>query len=249
MIKFREVVLACAICSAAVGGQAATPEAGQWAVNGELNGSPGRGFQFDVQNGVLVFTYYGYKPDGSPVFYLASGPFVNGAFEGDLIGYEGGTAIGGAFRDGRPTENMGRMHVSFTSSTQGELTLPGEQRKRVSRFSFSSVAPLLNRTFDGNTYGGSLFGDDSSTYTYSLKDGALNLVRTAFFAGTCRYTGTYWPAGKSLESSGTYQCADFTSGTYRAERLTVDENGLYTGVFRHLATGTTAEYVEVHNGR
>lgn len=46
-----------------------TPANGLWGINAELNGSPGRGFQIEVENETVVLTYYGYRPDGSSAFF------------------------------------------------------------------------------------------------------------------------------------------------------------------------------------
>ena len=41
-----------------------TPQTGTWVINEEANGEPGRGFQIEVQNDILVLYFYGYEPGG-----------------------------------------------------------------------------------------------------------------------------------------------------------------------------------------
>ena len=45
------------------------PDSGLWGFDAEANGQPGRGFQIDQQQGsLMLFTYMGYRADGSPLF-------------------------------------------------------------------------------------------------------------------------------------------------------------------------------------
>jgi hypothetical protein len=68
---------------------AVTPQNGAWSIDPENNGQPGRGFQLETQNSVLVLTFYGYDNTGNSTFYLMSAPIVNSTASGDLGQYTG----------------------------------------------------------------------------------------------------------------------------------------------------------------
>lgn len=229
---------------------AVQPQNGFWAIEGELNGQPGRGFQVDVQGDTLIFSYYGYRPDGSATFYLASGKYENNSYTGRLVEYQGGTSIGQAFRNGTESSSPGNFNIRFIDSTKGFLSLPGEETKNISRFTFhDSSVSLNNSTLDGKTYGVGPFSVDSSKFSFTAKDGVFALRREAFFSGTCLFDGKYTVNGSDLESSGTYRCADFSNGTYIAKNVSIDENGLYRATFYKVVAGTDQTIVEYHTGR
>lgn len=229
---------------------AVQPQNGFWAIDDELNGQPGRGFQVDTQGDVLVFSYYGYRTDGSATFYLSSGQYENGAYTGTLFEYKGGTPVGQPFRNGTEAGSPGVFNIRFTDSTRGFLTLPGEPRKAISRFTFYDAAPAFaNKTFKGSTYGTGSFNEDSTKFSFSVSNGSFSLRRDAFFSGACLFDGTYSTHGLELESSGTYRCADFSEGIYSAKNLSVDANGFYRGVFYKTPAKSTATLVEYHSGK
>lgn len=107
------------------------PVIGLWNIEAEMNGQPGRGMMIEVRNESLFLTYFGYRSDGSSVKYNASGPLVNHTFTGDLIEYQGGTVIGGAYKPASLGGTIGTVTLSFTSGTHGTLTLPGESPKAI----------------------------------------------------------------------------------------------------------------------
>jgi hypothetical protein len=247
--EIKEVHAGSGALAATTSAGASIPQPGLWIVDAEATGKPGRGFQIDLQNRTLVFTYYGYKFGGAPTFFLASGPLTDaGSFEAQLMEYQGGTTLGGPQQDAVAKNSAGLVSVRFVSPTAGLITFPGEPEKSISRFSFADTSVRLKSgNFDGVTYGISS-SPDSTKFTFSLSNGSLTLTRAATIAGTCTFNGTYTLAGTALQSSGTYSCSDATNGTYRADGLQVDENGLYSAAFYRKKTGTTAEIKEVHAG-
>ncbi len=112
------------------------PAAGIWAVDSENTGQPGRGFNIEVQNEVVFFTYYGYRTDGSSMFYYAAGPISNNTFTSALYEFQGGTPLGGAYRPAVLNGNPGTVTLNFTSGTHGTITLPGETAKAISKDEF-----------------------------------------------------------------------------------------------------------------
>ena len=225
-----------------------TPQSGIWVIDAELTGKPGRGMQIEVQDGVLVFTYFGYKANGSPTFYLGSGPLANNSFQATLSEYGNGTAVGGVFTDAAEIGSPGTVSLAFTSSTKGTMTLPGEPEKSISRGTFSDMSRLINRTFAGQTYGINSFVSDSTLFKFQVGNGVMKLERVALFTGTCSFDGTYTTAGATLNAVGTYQCSDFSNGAFQATGISVDDNGLYTATFYRTPANTSTGIKEVHAG-
>lgn len=224
------------ISVAALSASAVTPQAGFWAIDGELNGEPGRGFQMDTSGDVLVFSYYGYNTDGKPTFYLASGTYKNNKFRGDLTEYQGGTALNGPFKTGSELSTKGIIEIGFDSEIKGYMILPGEGRRNISRFTFSNNGSMFNnRTFEGNTSGLGPFNIDPTVFRFSLtQNGQFNLLRDAFFSESCEFTGEYKPAGIGIIATGTFICSQkgtvkFTNGQFTTGVMTVDDDGTYKG--------------------
>ena len=123
---------------------AVEPENGLWSIDAENNGQSGRGFQVETGNGVLIFTYYGYRADGSGHWYLAAGALADGRFSGTLGQYRGGTVLGGSYVPANADGSAGTVNIAFTSGTAGTITLPGESTMAISKFALSgSVAPTV----------------------------------------------------------------------------------------------------------
>ncbi|TWO72397.1 DUF1583 domain-containing protein [Caenimonas sedimenti] len=114
------------------------PQTGVWGIDAELNGQPGRGFQLAASGNNLVLSFYGYEPNGAARFWLAVGPMADNLFSGTLLAYDGGTAFGDNYKPARFSGPAGAVQLRFTSSTEGEITLPGEAPKRISRVRFGS---------------------------------------------------------------------------------------------------------------
>ncbi|MEO6422868.1 MAG: hypothetical protein ABIR84_09375 [Candidatus Nitrotoga sp.] len=109
------------------------PAAGMWGIDSEDNGKPGRGFQIEAENGIIVFTYFGYRPDGSSTFNYASGPIVNNTFTASLLNLQGGTSLGGVHQDAAVIDPAGTVTINFTSGKHGFISLPGEPQRAISK--------------------------------------------------------------------------------------------------------------------
>ncbi|RFC34952.1 MAG: hypothetical protein DID92_2727744384 [Candidatus Nitrotoga sp. SPKER] len=108
------------------------PAAGMWGVDSENNGLPGRGFQIEAENGIIVFTYFGYRADGSSMFYYASGPLVNNTFTAQLLDVQGGTPMGGDHKNAVVAGSPGNVTINFTSGKHGFIEFPGEPQRAIS---------------------------------------------------------------------------------------------------------------------
>jgi len=76
------------------------------------------------------------------------------------------------------------------------------------------------------------FLTDSTDFTVALSGSTLTITDAAFFSGTCIYTGTLSDQGDSV-SAGTYQCSDFTSGSWTLRKMKiVDAHTLYISILK-----------------
>ncbi|WP_353234753.1 hypothetical protein [Diaphorobacter ruginosibacter] len=133
-------IIATGALAASTAACAFAPQAGIWVIDGENNGSPGRGFSLDVQDRTLVMQMYAYDADGNPTFYLSSGPYEDDGYNGQLNQYRGGRFFGGEDRSGSETGSAGAVSMRFDSGTTGFITFPGEPEKAISRYSFAYPA-------------------------------------------------------------------------------------------------------------
>ncbi|MEO6423167.1 MAG: hypothetical protein ABIR84_10935 [Candidatus Nitrotoga sp.] len=135
MLNLKSVVVALilAISSSA---WAFMPANGMWGVDSEDNGLPGRGFQIEVENEIMVLTYFGYRADGSSVFYYAAGPIANNTFTASLLDLRDGTSFGSVYKPASLLNPAGTVTMNFTSGKHGFITLPGEKKRAVSKRPF-----------------------------------------------------------------------------------------------------------------
>jgi len=139
-----------------------SPSVGLWAIDQENTGQPGRGFEIDVQNDIIVLTFFGYETSGLSTFYQASGEFTQGSNEitMPLLQFENGTAFGQPFQNAEPIGSAGDVIFRFFEMDRGEICLPEESCKAVSSFNFGfgSVQELLGEWvlvtsgFDSNVW-------------------------------------------------------------------------------------------------
>lgn len=122
------------------------PEAGLWAIDAEVDGQPGRGFQIDVQGSTLVLTFYGYAPDGKAQWYLAAGSLASNTFAGSLDQFAGGQTFGAPRTVASATGSAGSVVLTFTDAMHGTIKLPGESTKSITRFNFARPANPLSLT-------------------------------------------------------------------------------------------------------
>jgi len=138
--NWRQAILILGGATLAAPAAAILPETGLWAIDAEVNGQPGRGFQLVAENGTLVVTAFGYGSDGAAQWYLASGSIDGASFNGQLEQYSGGTTFGGPQVSAHRTGSAGAIKLSFSDSRHARVELPGESVKSLSRFDFDGGA-------------------------------------------------------------------------------------------------------------
>ena len=101
----------------------ATPVPGLWYDPAQ----PGTGYSINVAHGVLVLVVFSYAPDGTPQWYIATGPLAGTnpqVFSAPLQTYTGGTCVSctGAVPP-VPGPNAGSVFVAFTSPTTATVSI------------------------------------------------------------------------------------------------------------------------------
>ena len=106
--------MASILCLAWVGAASAMqPRSGNWWNPAE----PGRAFNMEIQDGLLVMELYAYQPGGMAQWYLASGSMTNSGrdFRGTLDKYVGGQCVSCSFRSPTLVGNSSGCGVKFFS--------------------------------------------------------------------------------------------------------------------------------------
>lgn len=243
---------------------AVQPESGMWSFEGELSGKPGRGLQVDAQGGKqLIVTYFGYREDGSSLFFQASGPRrEDGTLVADLVEFEGGRPLSGPPSEGRVRKVLGKMSISFDSPTTGIVLLPGEIVTRIKRLQYEDLTARLHKRRYVLSYTVDPVATAQNSYANFLEvtDGKFHLerdalTRTDYETELCDFRGTYELAGKGIRAEGTYKCHErnnparsASSGTFHTERMAVDERGSYTAVIWRKPSDGSTPLAEYHSG-
>lgn len=202
------------------------PAPGMWALERELTGKPGRGLQIDTQGDKLVIlSYFGYRADGSATFLQSSGRRDGNRFEGDLVEYRGGTALGETHRDGEATAVAGRIVITFDSPTSGLVELPGEAPQRIQRFQYENLTERFNNTFFLQSYGDGAESGERERVTVTARDGKFVMA-----SAECRHEGIFRPADKGIRVAVHY-CANRNTNVMLTAQLVVDEHGFFSGDF------------------
>ena len=218
---------------------AALPDSGLWAIDTEVDGKPGRGFQIDRQGGeTVIVSYYGYRADGSAVFYQAVGKITDGkSFSADLSEYKNGRAFTGNYQSAEYSGSVGTIKVVFDTAESGAITLPGTYAKPISRYSFEDTSRrLLASHFDYISIArkGPLAAKNSGYLYFSIEGNELLMFENSNSGLKCQYSGgTFEQKGDSFRSRGVVSCqggkVPMTNIPYRLDQLKVDEIGVLTG--------------------
>lgn len=193
---------------ASFGAQAFMPAGGTWIINAESTGSPGRGFQVEIENEVFVFSYYGYRQDGTSVFYTAVGPIKSNVFTAPLREYRAGTALGAAYKAATEIGSPGNVSITFTSALKGSITLPGESPKAISKFSFGYPA-----------------NPDGLLGSYVFSYGTSTARFGGFYTLSLKLSPTSSGNGVVANAARTFGCEHMTSGVLVGLTICVESTG------------------------
>lgn len=134
--------------------QVLTPEDGIWWNPAE----PGRGFQIETQNGVMVLGTYAFDGSGNPQWYLSAGTYdpATRTFTGSMDGFRGGQCIGCPFRPSVAGGGAGPVTIRFSTGVSGTLTAGGVSIP-IQRFFYNYALP------DGIVFGGWVMSQQTGT--------------------------------------------------------------------------------------
>jgi hypothetical protein len=206
------------------------PRTGHW---NNIQNESGRGFNIDIQDGVMVLTMYAYDQNGNAQWYIASGNMTNGQrnFSGTLEKFVNGQCLQCGPQTPQAAGNDGGISVVFVNETTANVTLPGGRVTTIRPFNFKYGDP------PNGLVGEWIFVYDIIT-TFAER---FNF--TTMRAATANGNGTVWdvPRNAACELQvrgdavlvGKVVCIDFTStGTVANNyvyRYGIDEtfDGLY----------------------
>ena len=241
-MKFLSPRLIAAIAaSSAISSFAAMPQSGLWNVQSELNGKIGRGIHIERQGGeTVIASYFGYRADGSSLFYQTVGKVKDGIFSADFVEYKNGPTLGGATKNGEVSKVLGPVTIEFGTNASGNITLPGEEKKAFVLFTFEDHRKRLNNTF---TLKSIQIGTDRAPIegiiSFQAGENTLTAKLNSVDQNICTYQGGLSQSGGFFNSAGRWFCSTDIGTTqpqfHRFENLNVDESGtlngtLYTGI-------------------
>ncbi|MSP50304.1 MAG: hypothetical protein EXQ95_13390 [Alphaproteobacteria bacterium] len=109
------------------------PDTGWWWTPSE----PGTGYAIEVQGNQLMVGVFHFDVDGAPRWSIAMGPMSDPrVFEGTLVSYLGGQALGQSYRAPTSTAETGRIALLFDDATHAIALLPGGRQVTIERFRF-----------------------------------------------------------------------------------------------------------------
>jgi V8-like Glu-specific endopeptidase len=95
----------------------------------------GTGYEIEIQNQHLFFSFAGSRADGSPVWYVATNDMASTSdFTADLIEANGGSSYNTGATGTLTSSSPGRVSIHFTSDTTANLTMGG-QTVAITKFS------------------------------------------------------------------------------------------------------------------
>lgn len=86
---------------------------------------PGRGFSIETSGNNMYLGAFLYDTDGSPAWYVVSGPKSSSAFSGPLTKFGLGQTLAGDYKQPQLLGTVGNASVTFSSSTTATLVWPG----------------------------------------------------------------------------------------------------------------------------
>lgn len=185
------IALLVALLSLAGSAVAFQPRTGHWYNPNES----GRGFNIDIQDGVMVLASYGYDNSGNAQWYISSGAMTNSQhnFTGSLDKFAGGQCPSCDYRKPAPNGNDGTISVAFTSEVSATVTLPGGHVTHIVPFNFKYGDPpqgMLGEWVFTEKIGSITFADRynfTSITPTTLPDSSGQLVSDPLTSAGCEY--------------------------------------------------------------
>jgi uncharacterized protein (DUF1800 family) len=105
----------------------------------------GRGYGFEVQNGILLFAGFMYDSSGNPIWYMSQGPMTNiNLYQGQWQQYANGQSLTGTYKfPSVINPQVGPLTLQFTDVANATMTLPQGTQIPVTHFLFSQYSVTL----------------------------------------------------------------------------------------------------------
>ena len=104
--------------------------------------------------------------------------------------------------------------------TTGAITAACTVEATFSTVPEPTVAELLTGEYQGRMRSPkNVFFTDSTSITFEIEGSASNITKDAFFGRTCRLEGSLSGEAFPLSGSGTFDCSDFTTGTWTSSKI------------------------------
>jgi hypothetical protein len=135
-----------------------------------------------------------------------------------------------------------------TVSTSGTYTFTAtSNRSLVANFRLNTE--LLNGRYDGVMKAPapiSVFDVDKAYTTFEITGRSIQIVQEHFYGETCIFVGEISETSVPLHASGTYQCSDFTTGTWSSTKIAKTAPDAFIAELE--ISGGRGDYVAKYNG-
>lgn len=218
------ILMLVSVCSYAI-----QPVEGAW----DDPNAPGRGATIEIQNGIMVITYFGYGDDRSDRWWQGVGfETFNGSniYTGTLNAFEGGQCIGCSYQQNSINESSsaGSFSIKFNTWTDAEFQWAGGTDNLVKldwgyagQKSYLYGSWLISSFFSSGTSS----GENAIVFHSELDDGETEYVvgnRSGY-----EFTGDYMALASQLEVEGQeyiFILYDSSTSYYRAYLFLLNEN-------------------------
>jgi hypothetical protein len=206
----------------------------------------GWGVTLTHQGSTIFGTWFIYGPDGKPFWVSATLRQVGvlATFSGPLYRTTGTPYSTPGFNPGETKGVIaGTATASFQATNRLSLTYTVDgvaSAASLTRQTLTSIG--IDGVYTGLTIGVGAFDTDQTTFTVTTAlDGTFFLEQASFISGTCRFSGSSAQVGSRIAASGTYQCSNFSSGTWTSDDLTLFDGLYLLGTFT-LRNGSTISF-------
>ena len=195
----------------------------------------GWGVTFAQQQNTIFATFFIYGPDSKP-FWVASvmTSTANAAteFNGPVYSVVGSPYAQTFDPSTTATTLVGTARVKFITGVRATLTysINGVQIAKTIERQTLATLPLAG-SYTGQRFVRDALVSDisgvesitslSTAFILTTSGNSISIRIETFPSSVCMYAGTYTQYGVQFSSSGTYQCSDFSTGTWTTSDLTI----------------------------